>query len=61
MGMEHLKIPVSDTQAYRQPGNPVVPPLVEAIAAQLMDQAEDSRESCRGTAGNRGRGPGAKP
>ena len=36
MGMPQLKIPVSDTQAYRQLGNSVVPPLVESIAAHLM-------------------------
>ena len=36
MGMPHLVIPVSDTQAYRQLGNSVVPPLVEAIAEQVM-------------------------
>ena len=37
MGMPGLVIPVSDTQAYRQLGNSVVPPLVTAIAEQLMD------------------------
>ncbi len=37
MGMKRLEIPVSDTQAYRQLGNSVVPPLVEAIAAHVMD------------------------
>ena len=36
MGMPELKIPVSDTRAYRQLGNSVVPPLVEAMAAHLM-------------------------
>ena len=36
MGMPHLIIPVSDSQAYRQLGNSVVPPLVETIAAQIM-------------------------
>ena len=36
MGMPDLVIPVSDTQAYRQLGNSVVPPLVTAIAEQLM-------------------------
>ena len=36
MGMPELRIPVSDTQAYRQLGNSVVPPLVEAMAAHLM-------------------------
>ena len=36
MGMPQLRIPVSDTRAYRQLGNSVVPPLVERIAAHLM-------------------------
>ena len=36
MGMPNLIIPVSDTQAYRQLGNSVVPPLVEAIANHMM-------------------------
>ena len=37
MGMPKLVIPVSDTQAYRQLGRSVVPPLVETIAAQMME------------------------
>lgn len=37
MGMPDLRIPVSDTRAYRQLGNSVVPPLVEAMAAHLME------------------------
>ena len=36
MGMPNLIIPVSDIQAYRQLGNSVVPPLVEALAENLM-------------------------
>lgn len=36
MGMPDLIIPVSDSQAYRQLGNSVVPPLVTAIAAHIM-------------------------
>lgn len=32
---DHLQFPVSDTQAYRQLGNSVSPPVVEAIARQL--------------------------
>ena len=38
MGMPELIIPtsVSDTQAYRQLGNSVVPPLVTTIASYLM-------------------------
>ena len=35
MGMPQLRIPVSDTQAYRQLGNSVVPRLVEDIAAHI--------------------------
>lgn len=39
MGFEHgdrrWRIPVSDTQAYRQFGNAVVPPLIEAIARYM--------------------------
>lgn len=30
------KIPVSDTQAYRQFGNAVVPPVVEAVAKEIL-------------------------
>ena len=36
MGMPHLRIPVSDTQAYRQLGHSVVPPLVETLADFIM-------------------------
>ena len=36
MGMDNLIIPVSDTQAYRQLGNSVVPQLVEYIAEQIV-------------------------
>lgn len=32
---DHLPIVVSDTQAYRQFGNAVVPPVAEAIARQI--------------------------
>lgn len=32
---EHLSIVVSDTQAYRQFGNAVVPPVAEAVAKQI--------------------------
>ena len=35
MGMPELNIPVSDSQAYRQLGNSVVPKLVEDIAAHI--------------------------
>jgi DNA (cytosine-5)-methyltransferase 1 len=31
-----FKIPVSDTQAYRQFGNSVVVPIVEAIASEVV-------------------------
>ena len=33
---ESFRIPVSDTQAYRQFGNSVVVPIIEAIAKQVM-------------------------
>lgn len=33
---DRLKIPVSDTQAYRQFGNAVVPPVVEAVGRQIL-------------------------
>jgi len=33
---DNLKIAVSDTQAYRQFGNAVVPPVVEAVAKQIL-------------------------
>ena len=36
MGMPDLVIPVSDTQAYRQLGHSVVPPLVETLADFIM-------------------------
>ena len=36
MGMPDLVIPVSDTQAYRQLGHAVVPPLVEELASHIM-------------------------
>jgi DNA (cytosine-5)-methyltransferase 1 len=33
---ERLKIVVSDTQAYRQFGNAVVPPVVEAVGREII-------------------------
>lgn len=36
-----FKIPVSDTQAYKQFGNSVVVPLIEAIAKQLIKTMQD--------------------
>lgn len=33
---DHLPIVVSDTQAYRQFGNAVVPPVAEAIARGIF-------------------------
>ncbi|WP_272916394.1 DNA (cytosine-5-)-methyltransferase [Sphaerochaeta halotolerans] len=41
---ENFKIPVSDTQAYRQFGNSVVVPLVTAIAKQILDTIENMEE-----------------
>lgn len=35
-GESKFIIPVSDTQAYKQFGNAVVPPLIEAIARHML-------------------------
>jgi DNA (cytosine-5)-methyltransferase 1 len=44
---DSFKIPVSDTQAYKQFGNSVVVPLVTIIASGLVRQlAEDSTIPC---------------
>lgn len=37
---ESFKIPVSDNQAYRQFGNAVVPPIVQAIAQSMLESLE---------------------
>ncbi len=37
---DDFKIPVSDTQAYRQFGNSVVVPVVEAVAGQVVSSLE---------------------
>jgi DNA (cytosine-5)-methyltransferase 1 len=42
---ENFKIPVSDTQAYRQFGNSVVVPLVAAIAKQIFDTIENMEKN----------------
>lgn len=42
---ENFKIPVSDTQAYRQFGNSVVVPLVAAIAKQFFDTIENMEKN----------------
>ena len=34
----NFKIPVSDTQAYRQFGNSVVVPVIEYLAGKLVEQ-----------------------
>lgn len=39
-GEHKFKIPVSDTQAYRQFGNSVVVPVVEAVAAHMQPHLE---------------------
>jgi len=39
MGFDEKKIVVSDTQAYRQFGNAVVPKVVEAIGVQILEVA----------------------
>lgn len=49
-GEREFKIPVSDTQAYRQFGNAVVVPVVEAIAkhmAPFITAAEEEKQSVR--------------
>jgi DNA (cytosine-5)-methyltransferase 1 len=42
---DDFKIPVSDTQAYRQFGNSVVVPLVSAVAAQLVSALDRMPEA----------------
>jgi DNA (cytosine-5)-methyltransferase 1 len=46
-GDRRWKIPVSDTQAYRQFGNSVVVPLVEAIAAAMRPHIIGARAQVR--------------
>ena len=41
---DSFKIPVSDTQAYKQFGNSVVVPLVSAVAGKIVDALEDMPE-----------------
>ena len=63
---DHLPIVVSDTQAYKQFGNAVVPPVAEAVARQLAEvlrwQLLVSRGGCLlktpGADGNNGREAG---
>jgi DNA (cytosine-5)-methyltransferase 1 len=38
VGEESFRIPVSDTQAYRQFGNSVVVPVFEAVAKLMKDR-----------------------
>ena len=40
-----FKIPVSDTHAYRQFGNAVVPPVVEIVAGAIMPHIVDRRRA----------------
>ena len=40
---DHFRIPVSDTQAYKQFGNSVVPPLVREIARVMKYFVMDER------------------
>jgi DNA (cytosine-5)-methyltransferase 1 len=49
---DDFKIPVSDTQAYKQFGNSVVVPLVSAVAEKLIDTIETLSESNRQLASN---------
>lgn len=45
---DSFKIPVSDTQAYKQFGNSVVVPLVSAIAQRIVSTLEKIQETDRG-------------
>ncbi len=38
---DHFKIPVSDTQAYKQFGNSIVVPLIENVAGLLVQKVEE--------------------
>lgn len=53
MGFDQLRpnfeIPVSDTQAYRQFGNSVVVPLVNAIAKEIVDNLACGKDNYRGS------------
>lgn len=40
-GQSDFKIPVSDTQAYRQSGNAVLLPVVEAIASHILPHLQN--------------------
>ena len=41
------KIPVSDTQAYRQFGNSIVVPMVRAVAEQMVEQLSLDQPPCK--------------
>jgi len=43
-GRSEWKIPVSDTQAYRQFGNAVVVPVVRAVAQLMQPRIADAME-----------------
>ena len=47
-GMSNFKIPVSDCQAYKQFGNSVVVPVVEAVADFMLPHIIDSMRSADG-------------
>jgi DNA (cytosine-5)-methyltransferase 1 len=42
---DKFRIPVSDTQAYKQFGNSVVVPLVRAVARRVVEALQPSAES----------------
>jgi DNA (cytosine-5)-methyltransferase 1 len=44
-GGKHFKIPVSDTQAYRQFGNAVVVPVVKSVARHVRSLLETNAET----------------
>lgn len=48
-GERKFRIPVSDTQAYRQFGNAVVVPVVEALAKHMAPFISEAKEEKRST------------
>jgi DNA (cytosine-5)-methyltransferase 1 len=54
-GILPMRIPVSDTQAYKQFGNSVVVPVIEAVAKPMMDQLLGRIADCSDSASNRDR------
>jgi DNA (cytosine-5)-methyltransferase 1 len=46
---DHFKIPVSDAQAYRQFGNSVVVPLIQAVGKNMIETLFAMRNESSGT------------